>query len=180
MRILYFPGLAHVVERSVNTKNSLKYIHLARHFTVDIYPYNRTPELSDAEDYDAVVGSSFGGYFALNMAAQKNMTGIAVNPSFYLDKRIRMLKITGDGLDHIDEEKLISLKCSESLKKSGQNLHVFMNMDDDVIEPAGIENACTEYGINFYPFKTGGHEAHNFEKDMLPRIIRILTQQFHA
>ncbi|QAR32895.1 hypothetical protein EP073_05590 [Geovibrio thiophilus] len=174
MRILYFPGLAHVVEKSVNTKNSLKYIHLARHFTVDIFPYSQTPELSDADGYDALVGSSFGGYFALNMAVRKNITGIVVNPSFYLDRRIRMLKVTGDGLDHIDEDRLINLKCTESLKKNGQNLHIFMNMDDDVIEPAGIQHACDEYGINFYPFKTGGHEAHNFEKQMLPRIIKIL------
>ncbi|MGE4497168.1 MAG: YqiA/YcfP family alpha/beta fold hydrolase [Deferribacterales bacterium] len=174
MKILYFPGLAHVVEKSVNTKNSLKYIHLAGRFHVDIYPYSRTPELSDIKGYDALVGSSFGGYFALNMAARKNITGIAVNPSFYLDKRIRMLKVTGDGLDHIDEDRLITLKCAESLKKNGNMLHVFMNMDDDVIEPSGIKRACTEHGINFYQFDSGGHEAHNFEKDMMPVIMEIL------
>ena len=174
MKILYFPGLAHVAERAVNTKNSQKYIHLSRLYDVEIYPYNRTPDASDAEGFDALAGSSFGGYFALNLAARLGITGIGINPSFFLDQRIHSIMERETGIDHIDAEKLISLKSTELLTANSSKLHIFMNMDDDVIEPEGIREACAGHGINFYPFAEGGHEAQNFEKDMLPEIIKIL------
>lgn len=180
MKLLYFPGIKSIVEKNFDLPGSAKLAHLMQICDCDVFDYrtyNPTATTDMVQKYDVLFGSSFGGYFAFNMAVLTGQTCISVNPSLYLDKRFGML------LDKYPAElsfftpALISALKTEPAKASYSNIHILMNRDDEVLDAQRIIDIAESYGCDTYAFEKGGHECTNFTGEMLPLIKQILKDK---
>ncbi|WP_022850442.1 YqiA/YcfP family alpha/beta fold hydrolase [Limisalsivibrio acetivorans] len=169
MRVLYFAGLSHVIENNINLQNSSKLVYLSKFLDVDVFSH--TGMLPDADGYDAFIGSSFGGFFALWGAARYGITGIGINPSLLLPERIEHHKqIFPEQLSIFSRESLNAMR----MENPHGDLHVLINMDDEVLGAENVIREAGKNGMKTLAYNKGGHEAVNFSEEMLPNIKEIL------
>lgn len=176
MKILYFPGIKSLTDRDYDISQSCKLVHLRELYECDIFDY-RTYALERsvrlAEDYDLLFGSSFGGFFALHLALRACKPCISVNPSIYLDKRFATLVSNyPDELSFLKQAHLDSLIMPPDGKEH-KNIHLLMNLDDEILSAERIISIAEEYLCSVYTFEKGGHESSNFIGEMLPLIKQI-------
>jgi predicted esterase YcpF (UPF0227 family) len=178
MKMLYMPGLASITDETYDIAKSSKLVHLIRLADCTVFDYKkfRTDSIMQyISNFDVLFGSSFGGYFAFYLSVISGKTAILVNPSLYLDERIDNLKKQFPAeLSFIDAKALKSIRVKPSGEKCG-DIHVLMNLDDDVINAAKVTETAEKFGANLYLYEKGGHESSNFQGDMLPTIKMILN-----
>lgn len=176
MKILYFPGLKSITDKEYDLSQSCKLIHLREIYECDVFDY-RTFGLSRAaelyKDYDLFFGSSFGGFFAMHLALRLGKKCISVNPSLYLDKRFAVLLAQyPDELGFIKQAHLDSLIYPPD-GKAHKDIHILMNLDDEVLSADKIISIAEQYRSSVYTFEKGGHESTNFLGEMMPLIKQI-------
>jgi predicted esterase YcpF (UPF0227 family) len=178
MKILYFPGLASIIEKDHDFAKSCKYVHLREMADCDIFDYqsfNPTKIVAKAKEYDLLFGSSFGGFFAFYISVVTGQKSISVNPSLTLDERINTLKQSHPKeLSFISQNQLKILKVTPKGEKC-PNVNILMNLDDEVINAYEVLDVAKKFGCNTYEFEKGGHQSHNFQGDMLPVVRQIIS-----
>ncbi len=178
MKILYFPGIRSIIDKDYDLAMSCKLVHLKEISECDVFDYHSyelNSALKQTEKYDVLFGSSFGGFFAFNLALRTDKKCICVNPSLYLDKRISAL--IAENPDRLSFLKTLHLSelIAQPKKQEVSNIHVLMNMDDDVLNAEKILSIARIHHANTYEFEKGGHDSTNFIGEMLPLIKLILA-----
>jgi predicted esterase YcpF (UPF0227 family) len=178
MKLLYFPGIQSILADEHDFAQSYKLVLLMQICHCDVFDYRNFDAKSSIDlvrKYDVLFGASFGGYFAFNMAVITGQSCISVNPSLYLDKRFAMLMDKHPNkLSFIKPAQLEAIKA-EPLKNRHPNIHILMNMDDEVLDAEKIVGIAGKFGCNIYRYEKGGHESTNFIGEMLPTIKQILS-----
>jgi len=179
MKLLYFPGVQSILADDYEYAQSYKLVHLMQICDCDIFDYRNfdaQKSIKLVKEYDVLFGSSFGGYFAFNMAVITGQKCISVNPSLYLDKRFAMLmEKYPNKLSFIKPAQLEAIKA-EPLKNTHPNIHILINTDDEVLDAEKIIGIAEKFGCNIYRYEKGGHESSNFIGEMLPTIKQILSE----
>jgi len=178
MKILYFPGLASLTDKTYDISKSCKMVHLQEMADCDVFSYkdfHPAKALKFSSGYDILFGSSFGGYFAFYISVMTGVQNINVNPSLYLDSRIDHLKSEyKNELAFLDAEEVKKLKTPSNNKKH-QQISVLMNMNDEILDASRVVSIAENFGCKIFTFEKGGHESTNFQGDMLPTIKMLLN-----
>lgn len=183
MKLLYFPGINSIIDTTYDITQSSKLVHLMEICDCEVFDYrsydpDKTLDL--IKKYDVLFGSSFGGYFAFNIAVITGQTCISVNPSLYLDKRFEtLLSQYPAELGFIKPAHVAAIK-KEPLKYTNKHIHVLMNLDDEILDSQRILGIAEKYNCDIYSFVKGGHESTNFIGEMLPLIKQILKDEVNV
>jgi len=179
MKLLYFPGIQSIIAEEYDFAQSYKLVHLMEICDCEVFDYRNFDSKKTIErvrNYDVLFGSSFGGYFAFNMAVITGQKCISVNPSLYLDKRFStLMEQYPNKLSFIKPAQVAAIKA-EPMKSKHPNIHIMMNMDDEVLDAHKIVGIAERFGCNIYRYEKGGHQSSNFIGEMLPAIKQILSE----
>lgn len=178
--MLYFPGLQSIIVKDSSMPGSAKLAHLMQLCECDVFDYrsfNPTQLIDTVQKYDILFGSSLGGFFAFNLAVITGQTCVVANPSLYINKRCEsLLTKYPEELNFITPEVLSTIKA-EPVKTTYSNIHVLVNLDDEILDSSRVIAIAEEYGCNLYLFDKGGHECSNFTGEMLPLIKQIIKDK---
>lgn len=180
MNILYLHGFASKFEPESDKIKTLGELGAVSGFDID---YTLTPDQifgviethihNTEQDYDVIVGTSLGGYFAAMVGARLGIPFVAINPS--IDPAISLQASAGEGRDW-SGKKYVLEKSTISLYKPFTNLPqgfglILLDRGDDVFDNERTFNVLSGmYEVSIY---NGG--SHRFEhmKEALPQIASL-------
>lgn len=178
MKILYMPGLASIVDSTFDLSKSCKLIHIQELANCTVFDYKLFKPATISQyiaNFDLLVGSSFGGFFAFYLSVMTGKPSISINPSLYLDDRMDVLKTEFPSeLSFIKKSEIKAIK-SPPPSTPCKHIHIIMNLDDEVLDAHRVLAKAESYGCCTYEFEKGGHESTNFQGDMIPTIKMILN-----
>lgn len=177
MKILYFAGL-HSAAGETPAEQSAKFKVLQKYYNVTAYNYKNMHQPDDIyfEYFDAYIGSSFGGFYAIHLGSMRHKKAIGINPSIHLHTRIdahkNVYKNLPDGLD----SSFLNLFIDKAKQGSTDRTLAIINTDDDVLDIEKNLNYCLNNNIRYHLFNRGGHAGENFEIDIFPLIRKELLR----
>lgn len=125
------------------------------------------------EQVDYIIGTSMGGYFALELSDFFSIPTVAINPAIqpYLTLKPGTRKNYKTNKDVVLTQSVINTYGNAT---DGAYGFIVLNMDDDVIDPnLTIDKYSRHY--NIVKLESGGHRCDNFA-EVMPQIHEFFNR----